>query len=159
MTRRLLLACLLASFIICPSVGAATVNLGPDLEGLKLVTQLPAEVPRRVSSIAYDGEKLWAGIYHGHGIYATLDPSSLQWTIGNTQKSRDAITEVSGLFYSPGGLCFINGKLWIGGSYGESFGSVDPRDWKIENKFSVRQKEGSASQSYAGLASDGNNLW
>src|ERR1044071_5123436 len=135
MTRRLMLACLLASSITCSSVSAASVNLGPDLEQLKLVTQLPAEVPRRVASIAYDGEKLWVGIYMGHGIYVTLDPSSLQWTIGNKQESREAITAVSGSFDSPGGLCFVNGKLWIGGSYGDSFGSVDPHDWKIENKF------------------------
>lgn len=137
MTRGLLLAFLLASFIT--SADAASVNLGPDLGQLKFVTQLTSEVPRRVSSIAYDGEKLWVGIYMGQGIYATLDPSSLQWTIGNEKKSRDAITDVSGSFYSPGGLCFINGKLWIGGSYGDSFGSVDPHDWKVENKFSVRQ--------------------
>src|SRR6185369_4602822 len=159
MTRILLLAFLLISFITCPSVSAAPVNLGPDLEQLKLVTRLTPEVPRRVSSIAYDGEKLWVGIYMGQGIYATLDPSSLQWTIGNTQKSREAITAVSGSFYSPGGLCFVNGKLWIGGSYGDSFGSIDPHDWKVENKFTVRQRDGSASQSYAGLAYDGNNLW
>ncbi len=156
-TRGLLLAFLLASFIT--SVSAASVNLGPDLEQLKFVTQLTPEVPRRVSSIAYDGEKLWVGIYMGQGIYATLDPSSLQWTIGNEKKSRDAITDVSGSFDSPGGLCFINGKLWIGASYGDSFGSVDPHDWKVENKFSVRQRDGSASQSYAGLAYDGNYLW
>ena len=159
MTRILLLAFLLISFITCPSVSAAHVNLGPDLEQLKLVTRLTPEVPRRVSSIAYDGEKLWVGIYMGQGVYATLDPSSLQWTIGNTQKSREAITAVSGSFYSPGGLCFVNGKLWIGGSYGDSFGSIDPHDWKVENKFTVRQRDGSASQSYAGLAYDGNNLW
>jgi hypothetical protein len=157
MTRGLLLAFLLASFIT--SVSAASVNLGPDLEQLKFVTQLSPEVPRRVSSIAYDGEKLWVGIYMGHGIYATLDPSSLQWTIGNEKKSRDAISDLSGSFYSPGGLCFINGKLWIGASYGDSFGSVNPHDWKVENKFSVRQRDGSASQSYAGLAYDGNYLW
>jgi hypothetical protein len=159
MTRTLLLAFLLALFITSPSVNAASVNLGPDFEQLKLVTQLPAEAPRRVSSIAYDGEKLWAGIYMGQGIYATLDPSSLEWRIVNEKKSREAISEVSGAFDSPGGLCFVNGKLWIGGSYGDSFGSIDPRDWKIENKFSVRQRDGSASQSYAGLAYDGNHLW
>ena len=159
MTRMLLLAFLVASFITCSSVSAASVNLGPDLEQLKFVTQLTPEVPRRVSSLAFDGEKLWVGIYQGNGIYATLDPSSLQWTIGNQRKSREAISDVSGSFYSPGGLCFINGKLWIGASYGDSFGSVNPHDWKVENKFSVRQREGSASQSYAGLAYDGNHLW
>ncbi len=159
MPRTLLLAFFLASFITCPTVSAASVNLGPDLEQLKFVTRLTPEVPRRVASIAYDGEKLWVGIYMGQGIYATLDPSSLQWTIGNTQKSREAITEVSGVFYSPGGLCFINGKLWIGASYGDSFGSIDPHDWKVENKFTVSQRDGSASQSYAGLAYDGNHLW
>jgi len=94
----LLLAFLVASFITCSSVSAASVNLGPDLEQLKFVTQLTPEVPRRVSSIAFDGEKLWVGIYQGNGIYATLDPSSLQWTIGNQRKSREAISDVSGSF-------------------------------------------------------------
>src|ERR1044072_2045577 len=159
MTRTLLLAFLLISFVTRPTVSAASVNLGPDFEQLKFITELTPEVPRRVSSIAFDGEKLWVGIYEGHGIYATLDPSSLKWTIGNTQKSSEAITKVSGVFYSPGGLCFVNGKLWIGASYGDSFGSIDPRDWKIENKFSVRQRPDSASQSYSGLAYDGSHLW
>lgn len=157
--RKLLLGCLLAIFVTCPSVNGASVYAGPDFELLKLVAELPPEVPKRISGIAYDGEKLWAGIYHGQGLYLTLDPSTLKWTVSKNEKARHAISEMSGVFYSPGGLCFVNGKLWIGASYGDSYGSIDPRDWKIENKFPVKQREDSASQSYSGMAYDGNYLW
>jgi hypothetical protein len=157
--RSILLACLLVSFISCPSVNAASPVAEPDFELLKLVAQLPPEVPQRVSGIAYDGEKLWVGIYLGQGLYVTLDPSTLKWTINKDQKAHHAISELSGMFYSPGGLCFVNGKLWIGGSYGDSYGSIDPRDWKIENKFPVKQRDDSGSQSYSGMAYDGNHVW
>ncbi len=157
--RNLLLACLFAVFITGPTANATPVNAGPDFDGLKLIAELPAEVPRRISGFAYDGEKLWVGIYHGHGLYVTLDPATLKWTINNEQKSRQAISELSGVYFSPGALCFVNGKLWIGASYGDSYGSLDPRDWKIENKFPVKQREDSASQAYSGMAYDGNHLW
>ncbi len=157
--RNLLLACLFAILIAGPSANAATGNAGPDFDGLKLVAELPAEVPRRISGFAYDGEKLWATIYHGQGLYVTLDPSTLKWTINKERKALQAISELSGVYYSPAALCFVNGKLWIGASYGDSYGSVDLRDWKIENKFPVKQREDSASQSYSGMAYDGNHLW
>lgn len=156
--RNLLLACLFAIFVAGPST-AATGNAGPDFERLKLVAELTPEVPRRITGLAYDGEKLWAAIYLGQGLYVTLDPVTLKWTINKEQKSRQAISELSGVYYSPSAICFVNGKLWIGGSYGDSYGSLDPRDWKIENKFPVKQREDSASQSYSGMAYDGNHLW
>lgn len=157
--RKLLLTCLLVFFVTGPSANAASANAEPDFERLKLVTQLPPEVPQRITGFAYDGEKLWAAIYLGQGLSATLDPSTLKWTINKEEKARQAISELSGSFYSPGGLCFVNGKLWIGGSYGDSYGSLDPHDWKIENKFPVKQREDSASQSYSGMAYDGNYVW
>lgn len=157
--RNVWLAFLLAISIVGPSVRSASAYAAPDLDGLKRVAQLPPELPQRVSGFAYDGEKLWAAIYHGRGLYATLDPSTLKWTIGKEQKARQAISEISGVFYSPGGLCFVNGKLWIGASYGDSYGSIDPHDWKIENKFPVKQREHFASQAYSAMAYDGNYVW
>jgi hypothetical protein len=123
------------------------------------MTELPAEAPRRVSGFAYDGEKLWLAIYHGQGLYVNLNPSTLEWTIGKEPKVRQAISELSGVFYSPGAICFANGKLWVGASYGDSYGSIDLANWTIENKFPVKQRESPNSQSYAGMAYDGNHLW
>lgn len=157
--RNVWLAFLLAIFIVGPSVRSASAYAAPDLDGLKIVAQLPPELPQRVSGFAYDGEKLWAAIYLGQGLYVTLDPSTLKWTINKEEKARNAIRDLSGVFYSPSGLCFVNGKLWIGASYGDSYGSLDPHDWKIENKFPVKQREDSASQSYSSMAYDGNYVW
>src|SRR5678810_1247581 len=109
--RNILLASLLAIVIIGPFVRTASAYAAPDLDSLKLVAQLPPELPRRISGFAYDGEKLWAAIYHGHGIYATLHPSTLQRTIGKGGHARQASRDLSGGFYSPGGLCFANGRL------------------------------------------------
>jgi hypothetical protein len=100
--RNVLLTCLVAVFILGPSVRSASAYATPDLDGLKLVTQLPPELPQRITGFAYDGEKLWAAIYHGHGLYATLDPSTLKWTISKEEKARKAISDLSGVFYSPG---------------------------------------------------------
>jgi len=132
----------------------------PQLGALKLVAQLPAELPQRVLGLAYDGQKLWVPIYQGSGRYATLDPSSLQWTIGDDRRANIAIEQVSGSFGSPGAFCFANGKLWVAGSYGDSFGSINPSDWTIEKMFKGKQRENKrASQSYSSMAYDGTNLW
>lgn len=127
---------------------------------LKLVAQLPAELPQRISSIAFDGEKIWVAVYHGRGQYATLDPVTLGWKVSDVEEHHKAIREVSGAFESPGGICFLNGKLWVAGSYGESFGYIDTQDWKVGRlfKFKYRLNE-SASQSYSDMAYDGNHLW
>ena len=161
MSRPLLLACLLASFIICPSVSAASVSLGPDLEQLKFVTQLTPEVPRRVSSIAFDGEN-FGGSASIRATTASMRLSILPHCSGrsvtNGNHAKPSVTcRVRSTV--PADSASLTVGLWIGGSYGDSFGSIDPRDWKIENKFSVRQRDGPASQSYAGLAYDGNHLW
>ena len=157
--KHILLACLLASFITLPTVKAAPAFVAPDLQGLQLVAQLPPELPQRISGFAYDGEKFWASVYHGHGRYATLDPSTLLWKISEDEKAHRAISEVSGAFESTSGICFAKGKLWIGGSYGESFGSIDILDWKVANTFKGKRLEDRASQMYASMAYDGNHLW
>ena len=131
----------------------------PNTEALRLVTQLPAELPQKVSGFAYDGEKFWVAIYQGRGLYATLDPAALVWKVSGSREQYKVISDVAGAFQSPGGICFVNGKLWVGGSYGGSFGSIDTQNWKIEHLFKGKQREDPASQSYTGIAYDGNSLW
>lgn len=158
--RNLLLASVLAILIICPCVNAGSSSATPNLGALELVTQLPAELPQRIKGFTYDGEKLWATIYLGRGRYAILDPATLMWRISDDEKQHRAISEVSGSFQSPGAITFVNGKLWIAGAYGDSFGSIDTRDWKVEKIFKGKQRENvRASQSYASMAYDGNHLW
>ena len=154
--RNLLLLCVLTLLIICP---ARPSYAGPTLRELKLVAQLPAELPQRVLGLAYDGEKLWTTVYLSRGHYAKLDPSTLEWTISDQKKQHDAISKVAGSFVSPGGICFVNGKLWIAGMYGDSFGSIDMNDWKVERLFKVKQRDSYGSQSYASMTYDGSHLW
>jgi len=139
-------------------IGVARV-ISPDLSALKLVTQLPPEVPQRVMGLAFDGEKLWATVYHGRGRYATLDPATLTWRSDFEQDHYDVISRVAGRFASPGGISFANGKLWITASYGDSFGSIDTRTWTVEQLFTGTQRQDTASQTYSSIAFDGNYLW
>ena len=135
-------------------------TVAPHQPDLQLVTHLPADLPQRVLGLAFDGQKLWVSIYLGRGRYATLDPSSLEWIIDDTRKAHIAIGEVAGAFESPGAICFANGKLWVAGAYGDSFGSIDTRDWTVEKIFKGKQREHErASQSYSSIAYDGRNLW
>jgi hypothetical protein len=157
--RSVWLALAIAVCVSCPYSVAANQPGNPNLEGLRLVAQLPAELPQRVSGFAYDGEKLWVTIYHGQGRYATLNPATLKWEIGAADESSRAISKAAGAFASPGGICFIEGKLWVAGSYGGSFGSVDRQSWKVEHLFEGSQRNDKASQSYAGMAFDGSSLW
>ena len=131
----------------------------PNLPELQLVAQLPPELPRRISGLAFDGEQLWATIYMGRGRYAKLDPSTLTWTVDSNAEHHRVIAEVAGAFQSPGSVCFVNGTLWIGGAYGESFGAIDKQTWKVDRVFKRMQRADRASQSYASMAYDGNNLW
>lgn len=142
------------------SAAAVVKDDRPQLKRLALVAQLPAELPQRISGFTYDGEKLWAVVYHGRGRYATLNPLSLGWEVSGEESHHKAIREVSGGFESPGGICFApNGRLWVGGSYGESFGSIDTRSWKVERLFKGKQRDDPASQSYSSMAFDGTHLW
>lgn len=109
--------------------------------------------------LAFDGEKLWAMIYLGRGRYATLAPSTLGWEVSDGEERHKAIREVSGAFQSPGAVCFANGKLWVAGAYGESFGAIDMQGWKVELSFRGKQREDGASQSYSSMAYDGSHLW
>jgi hypothetical protein len=151
---------LIVLLLICPDSLARYHSASPDLEGLRLMAGLPAELPPRVSGFAYDGEKFWLVIYQGRGRYVTLNPSTLAWKISDSAQQHQAISTVSGAFQSTGGIHFVNGKLWVAGSYGDSFGSLDLRTWKVERLFKKKQRDdASASQSYAGMAFDGSSLW
>lgn len=147
---------------LCGAAAAARAQAGgePKIESLRLVAELPEGLPKRVSSIAYDGEKIWVMLYHGAGRHARLDPATLDWEPSRGRERHEAIADVSGAFRSPGGACFAGGRLWVGGSYGDSLGYVETRDWKVGRVFRGRQQSADkASQSYAGLACDGANVW
>ena len=53
----------------------------------------------------------------------------------------------------------MNGKLWIAGAYGKSFGSIDINTWKIDRLFKHMQRADKASQFYSSMAYDGSHLW
>lgn len=138
--------------------GVAQVS-SPNLGALKLVSHLPPELPQRVMGLAFDGEKLWATVYLGNGRYATLDPATLTWQPEFASNHHKAIAKVAGEFASPGGICFANGKMWISGAYGGSFGAIDTQTWKVEQLVTGKQRAGRGSQSYSSIAFDGNYLW
>src|ERR1051325_10496851 len=132
----------------------------PDLSSLIYVTQLPPELPRRVNALGYDGEKLWALIYMDKGSYATLDPSTSEWTINHDPEHQRVIAEIAGSFGSPGGVYFDKNTMWIAGAYGDSFGAIDTNSWKIQKQFQGKYRgDDWASQSYSDIAYDGSSLW
>ena len=157
--RNPLLFSMFAMFLLCAPVTAGAQTGNPNLPELKLVAQLPPELPQRIMGLAYDGEKLWATIYLGRGVYATLEPSTLTWGSKNDHEQYRVISDVAGAFASPGGVCFAKGTLWIAGAYGESFGSIDTQTWKVERLFKGKQREDKGSQFYSNVACDGNYLW
>ncbi len=157
--KQLLLLSLAAMFLLSSANTSVAGVREPEVRELKLVAQLPPELPQRVMGLAYDGEKLWATIYLGAGRYATLDPLTLNWTVNDDPEHFRIIREVSGAFESPGAVTFANGTLWIAGAYGESFGSIDTKTWRVKQVFKGRQREGPASQFYSSIAHDGSYLW
>jgi hypothetical protein len=157
--RKTLLCSAAVLFALCAPVISVAQSGNPDLRELKLVAQLPAEVPQRIMGLAYDGKKIWASIYHGRGRYVTLDPATLNWETNTEIQHYKVISTVAGAFESPGGVCFAKDQIWITGSYGESFGSIDPKTWKVTRLFKGKQREDMASQSYSSVAFDGNYLW
>lgn len=159
--RTFLLACVFALLCVCPCANAATPPASPDFNGLKLVTRLPAELPQRIMGLSYDGQKLWAMVYLGQGQFATLDPASLEWQVSSEAKQHAAIRAAAGRPYgSPGASCFVNGKLWIAGAYGASYGVIETSDWTIERLFKVKHRPNSSgSQFYSSMAYDGSHVW
>jgi hypothetical protein len=152
--RNLLLCFAAAIFLL--SAPLTSIASDPDLRELKLVAHLPPELPQRITGLAYDGEKFWATIYLGKGRYTTLDPSTLTWETNNESEHYKVISSVAGAFQSPGGICFTERMLWITGAYGESFGSIDTKTWRVHRLFKGKQREDDASQFYSSVACDGN---
>ena len=136
-----------------------TLTRQPSVGRLEQVTQLPAELPQRVMGLAYDGENLWATIYLGRGRYATFNPATAVWKISDSDQQHTAIKLVAGAFESPGAICFAKNRLWVGGAYGESFGSIDLQTWQVVNVIKGKLREDTASQSYSSMACDGSNVW
>ena len=136
-----------------------TLTRHPSVGRLEQVTQVPAELPQRVMGLAYDGENLWATIYLGRGRYATYNPATAVWKISDSDQQHTAIKLVAGAFESPGAICFSNNRLWVGGAYGESFGSIELQTWQVVNVIKGKFREDTASQSYSSMACDGSNVW
>ena len=147
-----------ASLSFLPNPKTKSPISDPNILELKLVAQLPAELPQRISSLAFDGKNIWVTIYHGRGHYAVLDRSTLDWKISDDDKHHQAIKEVAGAFESPRGVCFAKDRLWVGGSYGESFGYINTQDWTATHIFKGKYRSDPASQGYAGMAYDGDHI-
>ncbi len=113
----------------------------------------------RASGVAFGGMQIWCVVYHGQGHYAILNPTEKSWSFSKNVKYQAAIRQVAGKIGSPGGVCFVDGKLWIAGSYGESIGCINTENWKVVRHFKGKQREDKASQSYAGVTHDGEHLW
>jgi hypothetical protein len=159
--RDLLLVPAVAVLLFGVPIAAVAQTGVPDVQELKLVTQLPPALPQRIMGLAYDGHQLWATIYLGRGTYGKLDPDTLEWSTDTNKKHINAIATVAGAFESPGGVCFANGRLWIAGAYGQSFGSINRDSWEIDKLFRGWQQldPKNASQFYSSIAYDGSNLW
>lgn len=132
----------------------------PLIAGLTLVSQLPSDIPQRITGMAFDGEKLWFSVYLSRGHYATFESQTGQWTYSDNETQHAAISKISQPFTSVSGIAFNGRTMWLGGSYGASLGSIDLDSWNVERSFSGRLRpEFENSQSYSGLAHDGTNLW
>src|SRR5712675_1789717 len=56
-------------------------------------------------------------------------------------------------------FAFAKDRLWVGGSYGESFGYINTQDWTATQIFKGKYRNDPASQGYAGMAYDGDHIW
>ncbi len=134
----------------------------PLIDKLKEISQLPPDIPQRITAIAYDGEKLWLAVYLDKGHYATFNPKTSEWKYSDSEMHHMAIREVSQPFNSASGMFFTDNKLWLSGSYGESFGYINTETWKVEKVFKQMVRPAlkkTNSQSYASMTFDGKNIW
>ncbi len=157
MKKFILLIFLLVTFAF--SVFAQKIPLANEL---RQVSQLPAEIPQRVSALAYDGEKLWFSIYADKGHYATFNPQTNEWKYSDIESHHQEIQKLSSPFSSAAGMVFVGKRLWISGSYGETFGYINTDNWKVEKIFSQMVRpdlKETNSQSYADMTFDGTNIW
>lgn len=132
----------------------------PYLAELKEVTRLPEHLPPRANAIAFDGRRLWVPIYLKQGTYAIYDPAANKWDLEQDHQLRLSIPKVTGPFASPGGMVFVDGKIWLGSVYGETFGWIDQNDPKSHKSFPGFHLDIDAgTRSIGDLAYDGENLW
>ena len=127
---------------------------------LKQVSQVPANIPQRITGMAFDGEKFWFPVYLSRGNYATFNPKTEEWKYSDDEKHRQAIRKISQPFSASSGIAFAGKTLWLGGSYGESLGVINTGTWEIEKHFKQKVRPDlPGSQSYSSLAFDGTNIW
>lgn len=132
----------------------------PVVAELKQVSQVPAGIPQRITGMAFDGEKLWFPVYLSKGHYAIFDPKTGEWKYSDDEKHHHAIRQISQPFTSSHGIAFVGKTLWLGGSYGESFGSINTETWQVEKHFTQKVRPDlPGSQSYSSFAFDGTNIW
>lgn len=134
----------------------------PLLRELRQVSQIPADIPQRVNGLAFDGEKFWTSVYVDNGHYATFNPQTQEWSYSDSEKHHLAIRQISQPHNSSGGMVFVGNKLWLSGSYGKSFGSINTENWEVDKVFEqiVRPDlEKTNSQHYSSMTFDGENIW
>lgn len=132
----------------------------PIMSELKQVAQLSSNIPQRVEALAFDGEKLWFALYLGKGRYATFNPATNEWKYSDLEEQHKAIRQITQPFNSAGGMVFTKNKLWLSGSYGEMFGSINLETWQVEKEFKQKlRKDLKNSQSYADMTFDGTYIW
>lgn len=155
MRSLLIIAILLSAFVTL--VGA---QRQPVIDAIVQVSQVPSEIPQRITGMAFDGEKLWFSVYLSRGHYATFNIQTDQWTYSENETHHDAIAKISQPFTSVSGIAFNGRTMWLGGSYGESLGSINLDSWQVDRSFSrLLRPDVHNSQSYSSLAYEGTNLW
>ncbi len=150
------------TFILIAFIITAYAQKVPVIGELKQVSQVPDIIPQRITGMAFDGEKLWFPVYLSKGHYATFNPKTEEWKYSDDENHHRAIRQISQPFSSSSGIVFVGKTLWLGGSYGESFGSINTETWKVENDFKQMVRpdlEKTNSQSYASMTFDGQNIW
>ncbi|MCU0240239.1 MAG: hypothetical protein MUC29_12425 [Pyrinomonadaceae bacterium] len=132
----------------------------PLINDLKQISQVPNEIPQRITGMTFDGKILWFPIYLDKGHYATFNIDEEKWKYSDNQKHHDAILKVAQPFNSYSGIAFVGKSLWLGGSYGENFGSINTETWEVEKNFTMKVRPDlTGSQSYSSFAFDGKYIW
>jgi len=148
------------AFIFITFLVTAYAQRVPVIGELKQVSQVPDTIPQRITGMAFDGEKLWFPVYLSKGHYATFNPKTEEWKYSDDEKHHQAVRQISQPFSSSSGIVFVGKTLWLGGSYGESFGSINTETWKVEKHFTQKVRPDlPGSQSYSSFAFDGTNIW
>ncbi|HXG86342.1 MAG TPA: hypothetical protein VNI84_20150 [Pyrinomonadaceae bacterium] len=148
------------TFVLITFIITAFAQKVPVIGELKQVSQVPCIIPQRITGMAFDGEKFWFSVYLSKGHYATFDPKTEEWKYSGDEKQHRAIRQISQPFNSSHGIVFVGKTLWLGGSYGESFGSINTETWQVEKHFTQKiRPDLPGSQSYSSFAFDGTNIW